>query len=613
MTATPAGPRPAPGPERFRDPGTIVALCGALVVAWWRLAPFVPRPAGESGWIFALHQARVDGLRAGSDVMFTYGPLAWLAFPWSLSRGEIGLGVALWFAVALGFLTALHASLRTIASPPRALLATAGVAATLTVGPAGAIGTIGTVAALLYVTRTLPPAARTAFPVVTGMLAATFLLVKFPSGTLVGLVGTAAIVSLPERRLPRLATFCLSSVVALVVLWLISQGQLDHLLEYIRHSLEFGRGYAGAMGFEASGYEPEYALAALISAALLTALARLRRARIRWLFILAVVVVLWASFRQGFVRHDGHSAQFFAIAAALSITLAVLQRSALLAVAGCLSLVAQAASIGGSVADLDPSRGVRSFAEAITMVASDGFRRTTNRAARLEVRRWLNLSPELLDAIGRHTVYVEPFHEHAAWAYGLRLRPLPTLQSYAAYSNPLDELNARVVRDENAAPEAILRPDNGITLDGRYLLWDPPRTQFEVICRYRIVTRAGGWSVLIRSTNRCGPTRRLAERDYAAREPIAVPQVDNGIVLATVRPMTGLAHALASLLFKPPNLMVQVDGRSWRLPWGHVGTPLVVSVIGADDFKLGGAPVVARQLRLAYPARVVFEAVSIAP
>src|SRR5258706_7290444 len=69
----------APLPRRF--PALVAGLLVAAValLAW----PFRTLPAAslDLSWEIGLHQAAAAGLRFGHDIVFTYGPLGFLAFP----------------------------------------------------------------------------------------------------------------------------------------------------------------------------------------------------------------------------------------------------------------------------------------------------------------------------------------------------------------------------------------------------------------------------------------------------------------------------------------------------------------------------------------------------
>lgn len=609
----PAVRRRAPHPGVFSQSDErwfTVAACALLVVASWRVQAIVPGPAGDFGWMFGLHQARTDGLRFGADVTFTYGPLAWLALPSSLSRLEVAAAVLVWFPLVLGYLLVVQAALRDLVAARWAWLATVGTAAALvpdaSAMPGGVI-VMAAVASLLYGTRALPARVRSVLPVVAGAIAGTLLLVKFSSGVIAGGCVAGAIVSLAERRVARLVAFAAGAATACLLLWMGSQGRPTDLAAYLAQSVEFAQGYAGAMGMEI-GRQPEYLAAAVIAVGLAAALWRLR-ARASWLQLAVLVGIVWAVFKQGFVRHDSHSALFFCVTTALAAVLAAIQRSPPIGLLAVFSLVAQTAAIGSGLLALDPRTGLDRLGELVILAVDPGYQGDLNRAARLALRQRAALPPEILTAIDRRSVDVEPFDEHLAWAHGWTWRALPTIHGYAAYTPRLDALNVEALRDEARAPRTILREDSPITLDGRATLWDPPRTQLELLCRYRVVARAGGRQVLARSGNRCGAPQPLSSRRYGAREVVDVPAVENGIVVARITPHTGAGHRLGAMLFKPRDLTVQVDGRAWRLPWGHAGAPLVLSVAGADDVGFEGTPVRATRLRLRYPATIAFEVI----
>ena len=144
------------------------------------------------------------------------------------------------------------------------------------------------------------------------------------------------------------------------------------------------------------------------------------------------------------------------------------------------------------------------------------------------LRRWYELDPATLAAIGTETVHVDPVMASAAYAYpDLNWKPLPIFQSYTAYTAALDELNADLLRSPDA-PQRILRnvqPRSHtdrlrqwidrpfvdgefvpVSVDGRFRWFESPAAMLETFCRYDQISETERWQVLAR-TDACAGHR----------------------------------------------------------------------------------------------------------
>ena len=102
-----------------------------------------------------------------------------------------------------------------------------------------------------------------------------------------------------------------------------------------------------------------------------------------------------------------------------------------------------------------------------------------------------------LAAVRGRTVAVWPYELELAWAYRLSWRPLPSLQSYIAYTAGLDTLDVDAL-SSSRAPERILYCfDPGF--DGRVPSFDEPATSRTILCRYRELHATSTVDVLARS------------------------------------------------------------------------------------------------------------------
>jgi hypothetical protein len=113
---------------------------------------------------------------------------------------------------------------------------------------------------------------------------------------------------------------------------------------------------------------------------------------------------------------------------------------------------------------------------------------------------------------------------------------VPVLQTYAAYTRRLDEINAAALRSPDG-PGGILRQSAAI--DGKHPLWESPRYQLAMLCRFTQKATDGHWQALVRDADRCAPPRALGRVTAEAGEMVAVPRAGGSLVIAELRPLPG--------------------------------------------------------------------------
>ena len=161
-----------------------------------------------------------------------------------------------------------------------------------------------------------------------------------------------------------------------------------------------------------------------------------------------------------------------------------------------------------------------------------------------------------------HPIHVEPIETAVAWAYDLDLRPLPVFQGYQAYTPRLDRLNAEAVLASDA-PSRILFGTHA-PVDGRVGGWESPAAMRAILCRYQAFLQRGGWLVMGRAENRCGPERPIATRTARWGEPVPVPPPSpDGMVIVKIHGMEpGLGERLRAALHKGRERSVRFDDRT---------------------------------------------------
>ncbi|SFW92651.1 hypothetical protein [Amycolatopsis australiensis] len=470
--------------ERFRAWRLLVGapsratllISGLLTILTWEMPAFSPiEPKGDYDYGLAIAMARHLGLSFGDRIATTYGPLYFLAIPSTTVRAEVAIGFLFWFVFVTGCLAACFQAFQSRIGTRWAWVACAAIAVSFSIVPLTSVitATPGFVAvlAICHALGLLPKWAERAFPVVMGLTVAAMLLTKFSVGLMCGPIVLGAVLVRPGRRLREFAEYAVSGVAGLFVFWVAVGQPPAQVVQYVVRAISVGSGHAQSMGLEPTANAWEYVVAAAATIVLAVCVARVKVDGWRWPLWLGLLAGVWLLFKQGFVRHDSHSAQYFAVVFALAVLLAVLRRSAVLAVVAAVSLVAQAVSFGGGLWTIDPGRSLRTFAEGATIVASGSHRDDIQEEGGAELRKRTDVPQRFLTRIGRESLRTEPFDQAIAWTYGLTPAILPTLLNYGAYTELLDKMNEAWIADDVNGPRFIIRENTRTTLDGRFALW----------------------------------------------------------------------------------------------------------------------------------------------
>jgi hypothetical protein len=419
-----------------------------------------------------------------------------------------------------------------------------------------------------------------------GALGGFELLCKINTGvTILAMGAIAALLSAGDRRLVviRMGAWGAAAAASLLACWLATGQPLSALPDYAINALRIVSGFSQVMMTE-SGDSAEYWYAGIVAAGVALAIWFLlgppdRRTR-------ATVLILWAAwaflyFKAAFVRHDAaHTYLFFAAAAPAVLVLPWRPRPAS-RLAGLGTLVAVSA-FWFVVTDVPfnhiiaPRDHVEVATKQISALWHPARRERHVRDGRTEVQKYENLDPEILAALRGHTVHVAPWETAIIWAYDLDWAPEPIFQSYQAYTQGLDGVNAAKLAGDGA-PERILHQP-GQAIDNRLASFDTPATVRERLCRYRPEVRQGdAWIVLARRKNTCGSTRLVGSVRADWGETVGVPEPSAPDALVYVRAAgarVGGLERLRSLAFRSYERVALLGDRAYRVPPGVLGDGL---------------------------------------
>lgn len=562
----------------------------------------------DAGWGEVLAWGISHGAQWGKDLVFTYGPLGFMArgLPFDPATYWPTLILQLVFATATAVLVAVD--LRRL--PLAAALAFAVTA--IVFGPSWATSSSFIIVyplvavALEQVARRTDAARLARHAAVAGLaaFAALMPLIKFSSFPLwlVWLpLGLVILRASGDRRL--LATFAVASIVAPVAVWIACGQHPANLGAWLYWSWQIAVAYPAAMRAD-----PVLPITDWITlgatACWLAAIAawawRVRRSPRRVALYVLIAAAMVLAYRAGATRADnGHLAIVWSVYA---------WSAALLAGLGCEDTRARG---------LRQSTAVFVLVMVILTLALPRLSRTYSshtlgefysgrltasyataqlrellhpvRGYQTRYRTWMQdrtalALPLIKQTVGHGTIDALLNAQSALLANGLNYRPRPVFQSYSAYSGELAELNARFFLSPRAPQWVML---NWTAISGDYPTSEDPRALLRILQDYRPVLTERNY-VLFRRRGAppapaatAGRARDLPVR-FANATPIPASMTDAWFARFDVR-LTPYGKVEAAL-FRPPKFEVEA-----RLRDGGTRTYTVTPAIARSGFVLSPA------------------------
>lgn len=564
--------------------------------------PFGIGPVGASldfSWIAGLYMAADEGRDFGTEIVYTFGPLGFLAWPspWIGSLAVLSFGY--WILIYGGLIAVLTWSLsRTIG-----LLAAAFVvlAVSLTFGFLNQLPLVLAVGLCLIALREDRPAwGMSALVYGGGLLCAVSPLVKLSIGPpLVLILLLAMIGARADRR--QWAGFLGTAIVAFFALWFATGQGLGNLWDYADNGAQIIKGYGEAMGYDAA----ETWEAVVIVVASIALVAGIHRAGFRdtraKLFATAIAaVVAYTVFKYGTTQFAKGGPPAVAMSSLLAIFLMAPwpRRRAPAFAVGTLIFCAVIVHASLGMAGVDMIARFKTFKESAELAIRPDLRHHKVGEARETVRAALAVPEPVLEALAGKTVAIEPWEITVAWAYELDWKPLPVFQNYQAYTQQLDRLNAAAAADAEDGPQALLRqmPAGAVETGGRPSIferqpaWDPPEQSFVAFCNFVPTLTDEAWQVLSRVPDRCGEPVLAASLTVEPGQAFQIPQARNDeVVIMRLRgaKLEGL-EKLTSLFWRPSERHAVANGGEhvYRLPPDTSEGPMIVSA----DRTLGHGP-----------------------
>ncbi len=554
----------------------------------------------DLSWYIGLHRAAHEGLIYGRDIVFTYGPLGFLTVPLVLYK-NLWIYSAL-YTLAIYALTLFGCSLY-LRKMNANLIKTVILAIIFTLvcrsflpGRDFELLFCVFVFSVLYTLgkRSLIPLLGLAF--FYSILPFT----KFSAAMAGGITGVVfSCILIRNKRSKEAVIFLVACLISFGVLGLLLLGSLKAIFVYLYNCWQVSSGFNDAMGLDGSKTDIGLAVFAWVLYICLFCYCAIKKKRQDLSYLALGFGVLFLSFKQGFVRHDLHVLHFYCMWL-MVLGLYILKPfidAKIIRYAVLLFVFIMLFQYCGKIFSFRNSYICSSAADKIKnlQLSSNLFRGIGVEEQAAALKTWLvqyyHLKTETVEMLSNHTMDVFPYDIAIAEAYGLKWHPRPVFQSYSAYTEYLDLLNAKYISSDSG-PEYILYAPN--TIDGRYAIFDEPATFRTLLQKYEICAQDGDFVVLRKNPSaNTGTEEYISTKTVNFDQIIPLPQVGDGLLFAKIRIEHNLPGLVRKFMFKPPNVYIAflnkeelMDGRPRRLVFSNAMNGLFVSQYVADQNDL---------------------------
>jgi len=544
----------------------------------------------DPSWAIALHWAKEGGLKWGSEIIFTYGPLGFLRHPLlaTLDLYKLSLIFNLFIHILFVLFVFLFVnSIRTVLS--KILI----ISTFLLVYPISS-DFVGLLAATLLIYHSLVIKENKPRFFFSFILLAILSLIKGTMfiGSILMILTTSIVIMLNRKSKDKLKLISSSIILfflSFITFWIISGNNLKDLLPFIIGYFELSSGYNSAMSVNAWMYGKVILFSfdigrillilAWISLVIYIALMILflyqRKFDALYLLILTFPI-LFLSYKHGFVRYDGHVLSWLTVSPFIfSIVVA--------------HVYGEASSVNiNNKRDKDFSKHttkvITLFLTALILVniltiyskfpwkkhefvwerykqmsftanvlADDNNLEKTIAERKKIIRQFYNVSNKTLEIIDQNSVDIFPWDIALLWAYNLNWSPRPVFQSYTAYTPYLDNINSEKI--EKDPPDYILYSFKSI--DGRYPLYDEPKTTLTLLKYYSYEKSDNKFILLVKKNHIYYNESQISCIDSKLDEWIEIPQTNGGVIIAYPFLNYTAIGLIKKVLYKADPLFIQ--------------------------------------------------------
>ena len=521
-------------------------------------------------WMYTLNYSFFKNMQFGKDVMFTYGPLGFLAFPQPVGNNLL---IALCFN--LFAYTLLVYSVISLIMPSCK-------------GKRVIVMALYTILAwwiltrcnysLAYISTLLVPlvilnydlSARRSFMLIAAVAVSFLFLIKMGWGVVGALfLGSYLIIKLVFEKKYKLFFGIISLIITVfLAVWFLIYHNFSGLAGYLFSSFHFIRGNESAMSIDpGNDFSAIYFLSVLAVIIFLAFYLKEKKVNlINAIFFLPLI----ATFKYAFGGQDPlHTVTFLTILLVYFFVVVIqrlgTKKRVIFSLLFCIPLSLFFKN-QRTPSFTDYVKQNTSFIKSTENFYNYSFGYKPYKEQRLhemlELVKEKRLSPALLVEINQHPADIYPWGSASVAANNLNWRPRPVFDSYVAYTPYLDGVNYNFFTGIDA-PEYIVwikESPRGLieSVDGRYLLNDEPKTINKIIDNFEPVLYETN-AVLLRNKEKptFEPPIELYAKSYEWNKWIDVPLSRNSCIIAKIKFAPNFYGKVKRILWKEKEVFIE--------------------------------------------------------
>jgi hypothetical protein len=373
-----------------------------------------------------------------------------------------------------------------------------------------------------------------------------------------------SIISIGTKKFRRALLAGTSYISFLVFLWIVSGQDLTNLPTWFTNNMQFTQGYTYGQAIDGSKillFEGIIGIAFII---ILSAYSFIKKIKDLSVFILLNIVLLFITFKHGYVRQDGHVLLFFFYYGLFFLLSHIIYKDESNKTKHRNKLTIKATLLGLSIlfsitiVTFSPSVITSATSQAPFMYESvlplmfdKSYQDRMIEDGKTFSKNHYKLDNETINYIGNKTLDILPWDIGLPWVYDFNWSPRPMWWSFQVFSPQIDKLNAHHFLDEKEVPQTVLYAYK--STDYRYPLFDEPLTFQALLQNYEYVHTSGEFMLLAHNSK---PHTWKVEQDLGIvkgelGKPIKIPKYVSGYEFADIDLKFSSLGKLMNTVYKP--------------------------------------------------------------
>jgi len=487
-----------------------------IIAALWTLPQALQYPASglDPSWMISLNIAAADHFQYGKDIVFTLGPYGFLKYPLIMNYPLWLCSVVYLYFVHVTFIVAIYLLLSRLNAKWYHYLMVIAVFLLTFFSILMNWWLLISCAVLLYLILIGKVSQGHILPttIFAGFCLALGSLMKFDIffNSLFLIAMFCLLCFILKQDLMHGLTLIFSYLLSFIGLWVLASQNISNIIPYLVSGYQATRSYNEAMALNGPLWQVIIGMCSLGLIAILFFYCLLNGRKQELIFLVLNASILFTAFKSGYVRHDIHVIFFFSIFLLMFAILLVFfttggtsetekSRLNLLRVLLIVFIISTSAAICVTAPEMVKDNLVFHGDIYEMTIRLSGNQMLFNQLVageKVSMEDKYPLDPSVLRIINNSTIDIFPWDVALLWAYNLSWDPRPMIQSQGVYGSYFDDMNYEHYSG-NRSPEDILY--KFATVDGRYPLFDEPKTFRSIVHNYTFVNKSGEFILLKRN------------------------------------------------------------------------------------------------------------------